>query len=504
MAVDPVVLDHSTRLEAQVAGGPVVAFFDMDQTVLLGYTALAMALEWVRRRDQRQDRSGGRKLAREILAIADRRGGRRNYAAAYRSLIHSLSGQEERYLRTLGEAAFERSVQASLYREARQIIRRHKELGHKVVIVTAATEYQAAPVAASLGADALLCTRLKVVDGRLSGDVDGNLCFGEGKLIAARRYLRRLGASLDDAWFYSDSRDDLPLMKKVGHPVATNPSRSLRECAGERGWPVLQFCSRGKANLESVLRTALTANTLVTTAAAGAASWLMSRSPGQAANRMASWLGDVGVAVAGLDFEIAGIEHLDTVRPAIFTFNHQSYLDSVVMAHLLRHDFVAFCKQEVAGNRLLGPLLRAHGTIFVDRDRGDQSLCFKQAKCALENGKSLVIAPEGTRSATGELLDFKRGAFFIARKLKVPIIPVVLHNVSDALPKGKLLLRPSTIQVTVLPPIWPEEMCSLKGAGEDLRNRYRTVMRAPFAIDPAGRSASLVQQLEGVGAGAAV
>ena len=206
----------------------------------------------------------------------------------------------------------------------------------------------------------------------------------------------------------------------------------------------------------------------------------MSRSSSKAVNRMTSWLGDVGVAVAGLDFEIAGLEHLENVRPAIFTFNHQSYLDSVVMAHLVRHDFVAFCKREVARNRFLGPLLRAHGTIFVDRDETDQSLCLKQAREALRNGKSLVIAPEGTRSATGELLEFKHGAFYIARRMKVPIVPVVLHNVSDALPKGKLLVRPATVQVTVMPPVWPEEIRSLKHASDRLRERYRAVMRAPF------------------------
>jgi putative phosphoserine phosphatase/1-acylglycerol-3-phosphate O-acyltransferase len=481
MALDPLVQEHNSRLEAQVAGGPVVAFFDMDRTVLQGYTAIALALEWVRHRNAGEGRPGGRQLAREMLAALDRRGGGRSYTATYRRLIRSLAGLDEAYLAELGEAAFERSVQSGLYREARQIIRRHRELGHKVVIVTAATEYQAAPVARALDADALFCTRLKQSGGRLSGEVDGNLCFGEGKLIAARRYLRRLGAVPGEAWFYSDSRDDLPLLKKVGNPVATNPSPALQAHALQEGWPVLQFCSRGKASFESLLRTALTANTLVTTAAAGAASWLVSRSPGLAANRMTSWLGDIGVAAAGLDFEIFGLEHLESVRPAIFTFNHQSYLDSVVMAHLVRHDFVAFCKQEVAGNRLLGPLLRAHGTIFVDRSHGDQTGCFKQAKRALDSGKSLVIAPEGTRSATGELLEFKQGAFFIARKLQVPIVPVVLHNVSDALPKGRLLLRPATIQVTVLPPIMPEEIGSLKSAGRELRERYRRTMRAPFS-----------------------
>ena len=64
------------------------------------------------------------------------------------------------------------------------------------------------------------------------------------------------------------------------------------------------------------------------------------------------------VHLADTQITDVGLEHLEGVRPAIFTFNHQSYLDSVVMAHLVRHDFVALCKQEVAENRLLGPLLR--------------------------------------------------------------------------------------------------------------------------------------------------
>lgn len=481
MALDAQVITHTARLEAQNASGPVVAFFDMDRTLLLGYSVVALALEWVRRRNAGGGLpAGGRRIAREILSTIDRRAGGRRYTGVYRSLIRSLAGVEEAFLRKLGESAFERSMQASLYREARQIVRRHRELGHKVVILTAATEYQAAPVGRALEADAVYCTRLKVTDGRITGDVRGGLCHGEGKVIAARRYLRKVGASAADAWFYSDSRDDLPLLKKVGHPVAANPSPALKAYALERQWPVLEFCSRGKPNLEGVLRTALTANTVVTTAAAGAASLLMSRSSSKAVNRMTSWLGDVGVAVAGLDFEIAGLEHLENVRPAIFTFNHQSYLDSVVMAHLVRHDFVAFCKREVARNRFLGPLLRAHGTIFVDRDDTDQSLCLKQAREALRNGKSLVIAPEGTRSATGELLEFKHGAFYIARRMKVPIVPVVLHNVSDALPKGRLLVRPATVQVTVMPPVWPEEIRSLKHASDRLRERYRDIMRAPF------------------------
>lgn len=146
------------------------------------------------------------------------------------------------------------------------------------------------------------------------------------------------------------------------------------------------------------------------------------------------------------------------------------------MAQLIRHDFVGFCKREVGENRILGPLLRAHGTIFVDRDAADQSRCLEEAREALLQGKSLAIAPEGTRSATGELLDFKHGAFYLAKKMRVPIVPVVLHNVADALPKGRWLLRPATIEVTVLPPMDANDLGTIRQASRRLRECYRSVL----------------------------
>ena len=476
MTSDRAVDKHLQELHSRSGeGGAVLALFDLDQTLISGYSALAFAWESLRSRQ-----AGMVHVARELLANIDRGVGGRQYTRLYRSLIHGMAGMEEAQLCALGERAFERSLASSIYREARHIVQRHQQLGHRVAIISSATRYQVEPVARALGIDEMHCTRLRTRDGRITGEIEGGLCHGEGKLVAARRLARRHGGSLRDAWFYSDSRDDLPLLKKVGHPVATNASATLAAHAEAAGWQQLQFCSRGKPNLESVLRTALMANTLVSTAAAGATSWLMSGSRERASNRMSSWLGDVGAAFAGLEFEVYGGEHLESIRPAIFIFNHQSYLDSVVLAHLLRHDFVAFCKREVADNKLLGPLMRAHGSIFVDRGAADQTGCMEQAKKALSEGKSLVIAPEGTRSATGEVEPFKPGAFYLAKKMRVPIVPLVLHNVSDALPKGKFLLRPATIGVTVLPPIDPAQLNNLRGSASALRADYQRLLDLPW------------------------
>ena len=468
---DIVLHSHADRVRRHSGDAPVVAFFDMDRTLIRGYSVIAFLIEWLR-----GGRQGGRAIAREVLASIERRRGGRHYTHLYKNLLKGLAGVPVTEMHTLGEEAFIRHIEADIYREARQIIKLHRDLGHRIVIVSAATNFQIEPVARALGVDAYFGTALEQVEECLTGNVAGLLCVGEGKVVAARQYARTIGASLSDAWFYSDSRDDLPLLKKVGNPVATNPSAALEQYALERQWPVLEFCSRGKVSTKRVLRTLMTANTLATTAATGALTWLFSRSADRAANAMAACLGDIGAAFAGLELEVEGMQHPESVRPAIFVFNHQSYLDSIIVAHLLRHDFVAFCKSEVASNPLLGPLLKAHGTIFVDRSSQDQSVCLQQARTALESNKSLVIAPEGTRSSSGEVAEFKQGAFYLSRKMKVPIVPIVLHNAADALPKGKLLINPTTIRVTVLPPVSAADLGPLRQAGPNLRRHYQEVL----------------------------
>jgi putative phosphoserine phosphatase/1-acylglycerol-3-phosphate O-acyltransferase len=195
--------------------------------------------------------------------------------------------------------------------------------------------------------------------------------------------------------------------------------------------------------------------------------------------------GDIGSAFAGLDFEIEGLENLRRERPAIFVFNHQSLLDSMVLAHLLRKDVVAMCKKEMEHTPVIGNLLRQTDTIFVDRKESDQREVLQRALDVLASGRSLVIAPEGSRSTLGDIQPFKHGAFLLARKAGVPIVPIVLHNVKDALPNGGWLIRPATIRVTVLPPIPAESIRNARTACTELENRYMQLLgKSPLAALP--------------------
>lgn len=294
--------------------------------------------------------------------------------------------------------------------------------------------------------------------------------------MAAQRMAKKYNTDLEQAWFYSDSKDDLPLLTRVGYPVATNPSEKLKVHARNKGWPMLNFKSRGLPDLECLIRTMLTTEAIIATTAWGFISKRLGIEQSRRANDLTRLAGDIGCSLAGLDFEIEGQENLHRNRPAIFVFNHQSMLDTLVLSHLLRRDVVAYCKHEMKKVPVIGQLLSQTDTIFVDRDNGDQREVFQRSLDVLKSGRSLVIAPEGTRSTLGDIQPFKQGAFLLAKKAKVPIIPIVLHNVKDAMPKGGLLIRPADIKVTVLPPVAPESLTNVKQTCADIEQQYMEVL----------------------------
>ena len=102
----------------------------------------------------------------------------------------------------------------------------------------------------------------------------------------------------------------------------------------------------------------------------------------------------------------------------------------------------------------MGQLMQAAGVIFIDRKNREKAIeAMQPAVDALKGGTSLVIFPEGTRSYSYELGPFKKGAFHLAMQAGVPVIPMVLKNAHDALPRGKALIQPSVVEVCILPPI---------------------------------------------------
>ncbi|WP_016935819.1 lysophospholipid acyltransferase family protein, partial [Rhodococcus sp. R1101] len=163
---------------------------------------------------------------------------------------------------------------------------------------------------------------------------------------------------------------------------------------------------------------------------------------------------EVSLALAGVNVRIVGEANAWAVRPAVFIFNHQSQLDPIVLAKVLRQDFTGVTKKEMADDPLFGPLLRFVGATFVDRSNTEQAVAALEPVVeTIRQGTSLVIAPEGTRSLTPAIGRFKKGAFHIAMQAGVPIVPVVIRNTGEILWKHSTLLRPGTVDVAVLEPI---------------------------------------------------
>lgn len=128
--------------------------------------------------------------------------------------------------------------------QALNLIRQHQAAGDEVLIVTATNEFVTTPIARALGVEQLLAVQLaRDARGWYTGEIDGIPTMREGKVRRMEQWLseRQLGWGDVESTFYSDSMNDVPLLEKVSHPVATNPDPRLRALAQERGWRILDL-----------------------------------------------------------------------------------------------------------------------------------------------------------------------------------------------------------------------------------------------------------------------
>ena len=155
---------------------------------------------------------------------------------------------------------------------------------------------------------------------------------------------------------------------------------------------------------------------------AGAAIGLLRRSRKTMVDVTGGVGSDLSLAVAGIDVDIVdGTEHLWSARPCVFVFNHQSKLDPIVLAKLLRGGFTGVAKKEAANVPGFGQFFRLAGVAFIDRrqhDAGARGARARPSRSCATRASSLVLAPEGTRSATPRLGPFKKGAFHIAMQAR--------------------------------------------------------------------------------------
>jgi putative phosphoserine phosphatase/1-acylglycerol-3-phosphate O-acyltransferase len=161
-----------------------------------------------------------------------------------------------------------------------------------------------------------------------------------------------------------------------------------------------------------------------------------------------------GLRSAGVRVRVTGADHARAPRPAVFVFNHQSQLDILVIAYVLRAGYRGIVKTEAGRYPVFGAMLRLADVIFVDRSDSTQARrALEPAVETLKSGISVAIAPEGRTSPTPRVLAFKKGAFHLAAQTGVPVIPVVIRNSGHALWRSSAVIRPGKVDVAVLAPI---------------------------------------------------
>jgi len=135
----------------------------------------------------------------------------------------------------------EEAIKPLMLKSAQQLIDKHKNRGDTLLVITATNRFVTEPIVQLYGIENLLATTPEFVDGRYTGGFNGIPCFREGKVKLLEAWLENSVETMQDSWFYSDSHNDLPLLKLVDNPVAVDPDEKLTEFANAANWPIISL-----------------------------------------------------------------------------------------------------------------------------------------------------------------------------------------------------------------------------------------------------------------------
>ena len=132
-------------------------------------------------------------------------------------------------------------IQPLMLPAAVELVAQHRDQGHTLMIITATNSFITRPIAEAFGIPHLLATEPQIIDGRYTQIIDGTPCFQGGKVTRLQAWLQGSDETLAGSYFYSDSRNDLPLLEMVDNPVAVDPDPTLQSIAQQRGWSVMSL-----------------------------------------------------------------------------------------------------------------------------------------------------------------------------------------------------------------------------------------------------------------------
>jgi len=155
--------------------------------------------------------------------------------------LKPLTRFDHKTLKGLHEQFMEEKIEPIILRAATILIEDHRQKGNQMMIITATNRFITEPIAHRLGISELLATEPELINQRYTGKITGVPCFAQGKVEKLFHWLKQTNFSLQASWFYSDSRNDIPLLEKVGHPVAVDPDNYLSQYAKSKNWDVISL-----------------------------------------------------------------------------------------------------------------------------------------------------------------------------------------------------------------------------------------------------------------------
>lgn len=214
-----------------------LAIFDLDETLIHGDCASLWSeqmarLGWV----------DGKEFLRRDHELMEAYGKGHLRMEEYMAFsLEPIAGRTLEEVQHLVEPWVEDVIEPIIYGDACRCIAEHRKRGDRILIISASGTHLVGPIAARLGVDEYLAIELEAVNGVYTGQTHGVLTYREGKITRLLEWLDQEQENLEGASFYSDSRNDLPLLLKVDFPHAVNPDAVLREHAEINGWPILSW-----------------------------------------------------------------------------------------------------------------------------------------------------------------------------------------------------------------------------------------------------------------------
>ena len=217
-----------------------LALFDLDHTLLNGDSDHA----WGHFLAEQGVVNGDEHRQRNEAFWAQYKNGTLDINAYLRFALAPIAGKSDADLAVLQATFMREKIEPMIGSAALRLLEKHA--GELCAIVTATNAFVTKPIAQRFGVEHLIACDVEKVAGRYTGNPTGMPSFREGKVARVDAWLSSMGLRVEDfetSWFYSDSFNDLPLLKRVNRPVAVNPDATLRQFAIEQGWPVLDLMS---------------------------------------------------------------------------------------------------------------------------------------------------------------------------------------------------------------------------------------------------------------------